>query len=386
MKIAIFTDTFTPQINGVAKTLERLTHYFERRNIDYCVFAPQNVRSEDNRSNIQKVKSVPLAIYPECRIALPNPHMIKKKLYQFQPDLIHVATPFNMGLFGRYYARKMKIPLVGSYHTDFDAYLKYYRMDFLAPVFWNYMLWFHEPLQRIFVPSPATLDQLKKKGFRHLRIWGRGIDCTLFHPDYPSAELRENYHISADYTISYVGRLAPEKDIDTLLSVIKTVNEKQVKANRIHWLITGDGPLADEMKKSLAGQNVTFTGYLKGRDLANVYAASDLMVFPSATETFGNVVLEAMAAATPVIGADAGGVKDIIRPGITGALCPPGRAESFAASVLSLIDDDARRKEMSRAARAYALTQSWDMIFDQLVEDYRDALQIRMPELLRANG
>ncbi|WP_416827767.1 glycosyltransferase family 4 protein [Ectobacillus polymachus] len=379
MKIAIFTDTFTPQVNGVAKTLDRFTKYLERQGIEYYVFAPQNTTEENVMINVKKIKSIPLAIYPECRIAIPNPGYLKKELLEFQPDIIHVATPFNMGLFGMYYAKKLNIPLVGSYHTDFDAYLQYYKMEFLSTMLWNYLRWFHSSLQKTFVPSYETLKQLKKKGFRDLHIWSRGVDCHLFHPNYPQQSIRETYHITAPYILSYVGRIAPEKDIDTLRKIIKDVNKKRDK--QVHWLIVGDGPLAPELKEEFK-DNITFTGYLKGDQLAQVYASSDVMVFPSPTETFGNVVLESLACGTPVVGANAGGVKNIISPNKTGFLCTPKEVDEFLVSILSLLDDESKRKNMSIAAREYALTQSWDSIFENLLGHYEDTIRVPVAELL----
>lgn len=383
MKIAIFTDTYTPQVNGVAKTLERLTNYLHRKGIDYTLFAPQNVKDNNENNHVQKLKSIPLAVYPECRLALPNLHFVKKKLEHFQPDLIHVATPFTMGLLGKYYATKLNIPLVGSYHTDFDAYLSYYKMDFLSPVLWNYLRWFHNSLQKTFVPSLETFKQLKEKQFHHLNIWSRGVDCNLFNPKGNDAGIRQNYSITAKHILTYAGRLAPEKDIETLQSVIAMVNEN--RANDVHWLIAGDGPLAKEMKARF-NKNVTFTGYLKPERLAHVYAASDLMVFPSATETFGNVVLESMACGTPVIGANAGGVKNIISNTKNGLLCTPKCPHEFANAIHSLLEDQDARQKMGIAARHYALSQSWDNIFARLVDEYADVLAHQGVELFKANG
>lgn len=384
MKIAIFTDTYTPQVNGVAKTLERLTNYLHRKGIDYTLFAPQNVKDNNENNHVQKLKSIPLAVYPECRLALPNLHFVKKKLEHFQPDLIHVATPFTMGLLGKYYATKLNIPLVGSYHTDFDAYLSYYKMDFLSPVLWNYLRWFHNSLQKTFVPSLETFKQLKEKQFHHLSIWSRGVDCNLFNPKGNDAGIRQNYSITAKHILTYAGRLAPEKDIETLQSVIAMVNEN--RANDVHWLIAGDGPLAKEMKARFNKKNVTLTGYLKPERLAHVYAASDLMVFPSATETFGNVVLESMACGTPVIGANAGGVKNIISNTKNGLLCTPKCPHEFANAIHSLLEDQDARQKMGIAARHYALSQSWDNIFARLVDEYADVLAHQGVELFKANG
>ncbi|MCO7126982.1 glycosyltransferase family 1 protein [Sporolactobacillus shoreicorticis] len=380
MKIALFTDTFTPQINGVAKTLNHLTKYFDRKQISYTVFAPLNVKDENKSNHVQKLKSIPFAVYPECRLAVPNLHLVKKTLLHFQPDLIHVATPFTMGLLGKYYARKLKIPLVGSYHTDFDAYLIYYKMEFLSPLLWNYLRWFHNSLQKTFVPSHETLQQLQKKHFEHLSIWSRGVDCTLFRPDCYSGTIRNKYSITAKHLLCFAGRLAPEKDIDTLQSIIDIVNTKI--GNQVQWLIAGDGPLAKDLK-SRAAKNVLFTGYLTPDELAAVYAASDLMVFPSSTETFGNVVLESMACGTPVIGANAGGVKNIITDDQNGKLCTPKSACEFADALIPLLEDPVTRHKMSQCAIEHARSQSWDHIFAQLLSEYAELFEHRSANLLR---
>ncbi|WP_410984038.1 glycosyltransferase family 4 protein [Bacillus cereus] len=380
MKVAIFTDTFTPQVNGVAKTLDRLTCYFQKQNISYSVFAPQHTAEDDFVANVNKLRSIPLKIlYPECRFAFPTPR-IKRELLSFRPDIIHVATPFNMGLCGMYYAKKLNIPLVGSYHTDFDAYLKYYKIEFFSNMLWNYLKWFHSHMQKNFVPSLETLQQLAKKEFQNLYIWGRGVDCSLFHPAYNKDVFRKKYNITAPYILSYAGRIAPEKDIETLRILIQTTLKE--RTDDIHWLIAGDGPLAKELRETVPTTNVTFTGYLQGQNLAEAYACSDLMVFPSATETFGNVVLESLACGTPVIGANAGGVKNIIADGKTGFLCEPKNANSFLSFIYQLLNHEAMRKQMSISARTYAAKQSWDEISNDLLMHYDDVIQSRKAEML----
>lgn len=379
MRVAIFTDTFTPQVNGVAKTLERLTRYFQKENIAYSVFAPQHTAEDNFVANVNKMRSIPLTIlYPECRFSFPTPR-IKRELLAFKPDIIHIATPFNMGLCGLYYAKKLNIPVVGSYHTDFDAYLHYYKIEFLSSMLWNYLKWFHSHMQKNFVPSPETLHQLKKKGFQQLYIWGRGVDCTLFHPTYNKDLFRKKYNITAKYILSYVGRLAPEKDIDTLQTLIQTTNKER---DDIHWLIAGDGPLAKGLHENVPKTNVTFTGYLQGEDLAEAYASSDLMVFPSTTETFGNVVLESLACGTPVIGANSGGVKNIITDGKMGVLCESKNEDSFLSSIYELLNNEEMRKQMSLDAHSYATTQSWDEISSNLLMHYDDVIQSRKAEML----
>ncbi|WP_273128882.1 glycosyltransferase family 4 protein [Metabacillus sp. HB246100] len=371
MKIAIFTDTFAPDVNGVARTLKRLTDYLEKNGYEFRVFAPESTKESMFTSHIHRFTSLPFFLYPECRLALPNMMHVKAELQRFKPDLIHVATPFNIGLCGLHYGKKLNIPIVGSYHTDFDQYLEYYDLQFLSKVLWKYMHWFHKPLRKIFVPSHTTLDQLKRKGFSNLRIWGRGVDCTLFQPSYSKEEIMNKYSIKEKYVLSYVGRLAPEKDIETLMNVTSELPEPI--RQQVHWLIVGDGPSKEDMVKR-ARENITFAGYLNGSELAKVYAASDLFVFPSPTETFGNVVLEALASGTPVVGANSGGVKNIIKHDVNGILCEPKNVETFTRAITKLLTNETIRNEMQVEARQYALTQTWDCIFEGLLHDYEDTL------------
>ncbi|MBO1513153.1 glycosyltransferase family 4 protein [Metabacillus bambusae] len=371
MRIAIFTDTFAPDVNGVARTLKRFTDHLEANGYEYRVFAPISTNENRFSSHIHRFASLPFFLYPECRLALPNMLQVKAELQRFKPDLIHVATPFNIGLCGLHYAKKLNIPIVGSYHTDFDQYLEYYDLQFLSKFLWKYMHWFHKPLRKIFVPSNETMEQLKRKGFSNIRIWGRGVDCSLFHPNYSNKRIREQYGIKEKYILSYVGRLAPEKDIETLMKISLQLPEKI--RNQIHWIIVGDGPSKEEMVKE-APKNMTFAGFLNGESLAEIYANSDLFIFPSPTETFGNVVLEALATGTPVIGANSGGVKNIINQEVTGYLCEPKNVEQFNQAIIHLLENHALRQKMGETARKYALSQTWDQIFDGLLKEYEESL------------
>lgn len=372
MKIAFFTDTFYPDINGVSRTLKRFTDYLGDQNISYKIFAPETQSNEYVSSHIHRFKSLSFFLYPECRIAFPSFPQIKAELQKFSPDLIHVATPFNIGLSGIYFSKKLNIPLVGSYHTDFHDYLKYYDLQFLSKFIWKYMNWFHRPFQKIFVPSYQTLEQLKRHGFTNLEIWSRGVDCQHYHPYYDKKAVRKKYGISKKYLLTYVGRLAPEKDVNTLLSVAKSIPSEWNE--NIQWLIVGDGPLREELQRE-APTNMTFTGYLNGAPLAEIYSASDLFVFPSPTETFGNVALEALASGTPVIGANSGGVKSIIQSGVTGYLCKPGNVQDFRNMIVQLLINDSLRYQMGWEGRNYALTQKWDTIFEDLLLHYSHVIQ-----------
>lgn len=374
MKIAIFTDTFYPDINGVARTLKRLTTYLGDQGIAFKIFAPDSNFNEDSSTNIHLFKSRSFFLYPECRLAFPNLLHIKSELKAFSPDLIHVATPFTLGLCGVYFAKKLNIPLVGSYHTNFDHYLHYYHLQFLSKIHWRYMHWFHQACRKLFVPSPETFLQLKHQGFSNLEIWPRGVDCQLYHPYYDRGAVQRLYRTKGKYLLTFVGRLAPEKDIKTLLAVAKSIpaeiNEK------LHWLIVGDGPLREELQAH-APVNMSFAGFLNGKSLAEVYSASDLLVFPSPTETFGNVVLESLASGTPVIGANSGGVKNIIKSGVTGYLCKPGNVKEFSDAIIQILSNDGLREQMGFAGRDFALTQRWDRILEDLIWHYTSVIEER---------
>lgn len=371
MKIAIFTDTYVPEVNGVARTLKRFTDYLSKENIEFKVFAPKSTGEDIFSNRVYNVKSFPFFLYPECRVALPNVIQLREEVKSFAPDLIHVTTPFNMGLSGLHIAKKLNIPIVGSYHTNFDKYLEYYDLQFLSDMLWKYMRWFHQSLRKVFVPSEDTLQQVQAKGFKHLSIWPRGIDRTIFHPNYDEGVVRKEYKIKEKYILSYVGRIAKEKDV-LLLPEIAANLPSHIKDD-VHWLIVGDGPVKEELA-AIAPSNMTFTGFVEGKELASIYVASDLFVFPSPTETFGNVVLEALSCGTPVIGANAGGVTSIVRNGMNGILCEEKDITDFVQAIDSLLTRDQTRNVMSENGIRYAQAQSWDKIFRNLLLEYEDVL------------
>lgn len=371
MKIAIFTDTFPPQVNGVAKTFQRLEEYLNCKKIEHRIFVPETKGDDLFSHSVHQFSSIPFFLYPECRVAFPNVFHIRKELEEFQPDLLHIATPFNIGLVGLYYGKKLNIPMVGSYHTNFDQYLQYYDLEFLSKWLWNYMSWFHRPFIKNFVPSQATKQELTKRGFTNVKIWSRGVDCEHYHPYFLKEEMKQKYRVESKHILTYVGRLSPEKNLNLLLEVARHLPDYINK--QVHWLIVGDGPMKTEILKNKP-ENMTLTGYLKGSELAEVYAGSSLFVFPSSTETFGNVILESLACGTPTIAARAGGVKEIIQDRMTGMLCAPNRVEEFIYSITYLIENEQLLTKMSKYAREFALKQSWESIFDSLIEEYTTAI------------
>lgn len=376
MRIALFTDTYLPEVNGVAKTLGRWAAYLESQGIPCKVFAPTaEHRAQPEQSAVERFFSIPFLLYPECKFTLVNPINVKKALREFRPTLIHVATPFNLGLYGSHYARKHGIPLVASYHTHFDQYLSYYKLQWMEPMLSKYMSWFHADCRKVYVPTQSTLEHLRTKGFPDLEIWSRGIRADLFRPDVDREAALASFGLDPNkFTVLYVGRLALEKSVDVLLESFRRVPEPM--RAEMQLAIVGDGPLYKELAETIEpGEPIHRLGFVEGQRLCELYAAADVFLFPSATETFGNVVLESQASGTPVIGAAAGGVKDNVRHGETGWLCPPGDAAAFADALARLYGDAGLRARLSVAGREYALGQSWDSVFRKLLASYEEVLR-----------
>ncbi|MNI12025.1 GDP-mannose-dependent alpha-mannosyltransferase [compost metagenome] len=375
MRLALFTDTFLPQTNGVARTLGQLTAHLNRRGIEHLLFTPKSAPEDSYPDPVRPVASIPFFLYPECRLALPSMSSIQSQLNAFQPDLLHMSTPFNIGLCGLRYAHRQGLPHVASYHTHFDRYLEYYRMRRIVPLYWRYMKWFHRSCGATFAPSRETAEILREQGFERLRLWSRGIDCRQYSPDKrQAASVKERYGIAVPLVLLYVGRIAPEKDIATLLHALQLLPESV--AAGVHLLVVGDGPLLPELR-ARAPRNVTFTGAKHGEELAELYASADLFVFPSSTETFGNVVLEAMASGLPVVAAGAGGSKELVMPGVTGVLFQPHDPGSLAEELCRMSSDSMLRTAMGSEGRRQALGRSWEQIFDGLIRDYEEIIDSR---------
>jgi len=366
LKLAIFTDTYLPQVNGVSRTIARISSHLQKQNIPCLIFAPECGPLPEDCKNVHTFSAFDLPFYPECKIALPSYPVVREILDSFKPDLVHLVTEFSLGLCGLKYAKDHRLPAVASYTTNFPQYLAYYKVGFLKNWAWRYLRWFHNQCRLNYCPSPAIQSLLMKKGFHNLTVWGRGIDTGLFSPDKKS-EFLKKLAPGKNLFFLYVGRLAPEKDLDVLFNAWRTVSGRLPGAQLV---ITGDGPLAGELKeKNVDG--VVFTGYRHGEELSTIYASSDIFVFPSTTETFGNVVLEAMAAGLPVVGPAAGGVKNLLVDGHNGLACRPRNHHDMAAAMLKLARHDELRAQIGSRARQYAIERSWENLLRSLVESYR---------------
>lgn len=371
MKVALFADTYLPQINGVTNTITKLLEYYEKKEIEYRLFVPK-YETDVNMYNVERFYSIKFFLYPDARVTFPNFWRINAALAEFKPDLVHNITEFNMGATGMGYGKSHDVPTISNYTTNFSQYVDYYKLYFLKIPVWNWMKWFHTQNDLTLCPSQSAQRLLRNHGITNTCIFGRGIDFKNFHPMHRNENLRKNLGFADKTAFLYVGRVAVEKDLDVLCRSCHTIHQKFGGSAAL--VITGDGPYLEKCRQMFPAETV-FTGFKKGKELAEIYASCDIFICPSSTETFGNVVLEAMASGLPVIGADAGGVGELILHGVNGLKFKKKDAKELADCMERLLSDLDLKNSLKIAGLESAQNKSWDTIFDGLIEVYRDILR-----------
>lgn len=374
MRIALFTETFLPKVDGIVTRLRHTVEHLQRNGDQVLVVSPDGGLKEYKGAKIHGVSGFPLPLYPELKLALPRPS-IGVALEKFQPDVIHVVNPAVLGLGGLYYAKTMQIPLIASYHTHLPQYLQHYGLGMLEPVMWELIKVSHNQAQLNLCTSTAMIHQLREHGIERLDLWQRGVDTETFHPGLASLEMRS--HLSQGHPESplllYVGRLSAEKEIDRIKPVLEAIPNARLA-------LVGDGPHRQALEKHFAGTPTHFVGYLTGTELGAAFACADAFVFPSRTETLGLVLLEAMAAGCPVVAARSGGIPDIVTDGINGYLFDPADDEGAIAATVRLLEKQDERETLRQNARVEAERWSWASATRQLQNYYRGvAISSSMP-------
>jgi glycosyltransferase involved in cell wall biosynthesis len=340
------------------------------------LFAPHGAPESYAGAEIVPLQGLPLPMYPEVKLTPPQ-WGISAQLRRFKPDLLHLAGLAALGPTGRYVARNLRLPLVAAYHTDWPAYSEHYGMGFLRSLIYRYLRWIHNGCALTLCPSSATIADLRAHGFRRLRLWGRGVDTARFHPGFRSEAWRRSIGLQPDEALLlYVGRLATEKRVELLAEAVEGLEG-------VRLALVGDGPARSQLEQRLAGAPVHFTGYLQGEALSTAYASADAFVFPSDTETFGQVIQEAMASGLPVVAARAGGAIDLVRDGVTGTFFRPGDADELRAQVRRVAAHPSQFAAMGLAGRAAAERRSWSNVMGELLDHYRRALRRRALPRLR---
>jgi glycosyltransferase involved in cell wall biosynthesis len=359
-------------VSGVGVTLRRLTDSLTARGHAVRVYSANYAlpAGQPDRPEVHRSPSMPLFLYPDVQWAFPRLNEIVEDVARFRPDIVHVATEFALGLAGVKAARRLGIPVVASAHTNYDQYAGRYGMDWVLGQGWRYLRWFYGHAGRVLCPSHFYEAHLHGRGVHHTGIWTRGVDPLAFNPRFRDAAYRAALGVGPDdLLVTYVGRLAREKNLDLLLEAWHSLGARRGTAQ---LALVGRGPLAETIhRRAIPGVHVA--GLLEGPALSTAFASADLFAFPSTTETFGNVLLEAMASGLPSLAVDAGGVLEFAQQGSNAWLVAPGSVSALVDGLERLLHDASLRRRLAAAALRTAAERRWDAIDDRLIEDYRAA-------------
>jgi phosphatidylinositol alpha 1,6-mannosyltransferase len=370
MRIAIISESFAPDVNGVAHSVVRVAEHLVRRGHQPLVIAPEPGSSRRAVAGqfpypVIRVPSVPAPRYRGFRLGLPGA-ALADALVGHAPDVVHLASPFVLGAWGARLASQQRLPSVAVYQTDVPAYLRAYRVPAAERGAWRWLRRIHNRAGRTLAPSRASAAALSAHGIERVWLWRRGVDTERFDPARASARLRRLLAPGGELIVGYVGRLATEKRVELLAATCRQPGLRVV--------VVGDGPARRDLARALPG--AVFLGERHGAQLARIYASLDLFVHTGPYETFGQTVQEALASGVPVVAPAAGGPMDLVTPGATGALVPPGDAAAIAAAVATLGADRRRLREYGRAARASVAQRSWSAVGDELIDHYRSVLGV----------
>lgn len=371
MRVALFTETFLPKIDGIVTVICLLIDHLESRGIQTVVVAPKMGVECYNNTPIIGVPGVTLPLYPELKVGPPTLSTYYE-LHAFRPDIAHFIHPALIGVGGLMMSKWLGIPTVASFHLDLARLVHHFNIGFMEPVTDWFTRTVFNQADYTLAPSRLIQNEMLALGVREVGLWKRGVNAERFNPRYRSADMRlrlSDGHPD-EVVLLYVGRLSSEKKIDQLKAVLDALPNTRLA-------LVGDGPARDELKAHFAGTKTTFMGYLTGEVLSQAYASADMFVFPSALETFGLVVVEAMAAGLPVVASRVGGVRDVVEEGRTGYTFEVGDTHGLIEGVRQIALSRERITAMGQAARAFAETQTWPAMMDEVVELYARLIAAR---------
>ncbi|UFR05733.1 glycosyltransferase family 1 protein [Streptomyces sp. Go40/10] len=369
MRVVIVTESFPPDVNGVAHcALQTARHLVDRGHHPLVVApapAPGTGPDTDASCPVVRIPSLPLPGYPQVRVALPS-RRLAAALVSHRPDVVHLASPFVLGVRGMAAAARLGIPAVAVYQTDLAGYARTY-MGAGEAAAWRRIRTVHAAADRTLAPSNAARSDLEEHGVPRVRLWPRGVDTVRFRPDHRDEALRRELAPNGELIVGYVGRLAPEKHVELLAEVCGLAG--------VRLVVVGDGPSRAPLAEALPG--AVFLGRRTGGELARIFASLDLFVHTGPFETFCQTVQEAMASGVPVVAPAAGGPLDLVDHGRTGLLVPPRDATAVQEAVRALAADPARRAAYGAAARATVEDRTWAAVGDQLLAHYDAVLAAR---------
>jgi phosphatidylinositol alpha 1,6-mannosyltransferase len=363
MRIAIITESFPPDVNGVAHCVVRVAENLVRKGHHPLVIAPESssaVADDEFPYPVERVPSVPLPGYPTFRLGLPTPRT-RKAIVRHGTEVVHLASPVALGAWGARVARAEHLPMIAVYQTDLPSYARAYHLGRATEAFaWRWLRDIHNTASRTLAPSSMTAADLDTHGLERVWLWGRGVDTERFHPAWRDDRLRAEIAPGGEVIVGYVGRLAIEKRVDLLAAVAALPGVKLA--------VTGGGPMEEELRAALP--SAAFLGMRYGADLARIYASLDVFVHTGPFDTFGQTIQEASASGLPVVAPASGGPVDLVDDGATGYLISPGEPGELAAAVGRLAASPALRERFGEAARRRVLSRTWSALTDELLGHY----------------
>lgn len=367
MRVALFTETFLPKLDGIVRVVCLLIDHLQSKGIEVMVIAPRlgdGSVTDYNGSPVITVPGVTFPLYPELRLGPPT-FDVFRKLEVFNPDIAHFIHPVMIGIPGMMMSKWLGIPTLASFHLDLARMAEHFNVGFVRGVTDSVTRTVFNWADYTLAPSKLIQREMLALGVREVGLWKRGVDAVKFNPRFQSEAMR--WQLSDGHPeetlMLYVGRLSNEKQVDQLKAVLERVPHTRLA-------IVGDGPERANLEAHFAGTKTKFMGYLKGEQLSQAYASADMFVFPSALETFGLVVVEAMAAGLPVVASRVGGIPDVVEEGVTGYTFEVSDIEGLVEGVRQVASSRQRIEQMGRSARAYAETQTWDYMMDEVIEHY----------------
>ncbi|WP_030427319.1 glycosyltransferase family 4 protein [Allokutzneria albata] len=368
MRVAIVTESFLPHVNGVTNSVLRVLEHLRRNGHEAMVIAPGNGPEEYAGYPVVRLPEVQLPVLKAQPIGVPSRKVVKA-LREFNPDVVHLASPFIVGMRGMVAARKLGLPTIAIYQTDVAGFAGTYGLGLAERAAWRWTRWLHGMADRTLAPSSWAVDALGEHGIPRVHHWARGVDVNRFHPSRRDDALRARLAPNGELLVGYVGRLALEKCVDRLQAAHDMPG--------VQLVVVGDGPELDSMRKAMP--NAAFLGMREGEELATAYASLDLFVHTGPFETFCQTVQEALASGLPVLAPDAGGPRDLVQSGRTGYLLPAWDAAEFEQGLregITALADPGTRARFAEAARRSVLARTWPVICDQLLDHYVEIANI----------
>jgi glycosyltransferase involved in cell wall biosynthesis len=375
MRVAFVTETYPPEVNGVSMTLSRLVEGLHARNHDVQLVRPRQAGAQGEAETQERfhevlMRGLPVPRYPSLRMGVPSKRALVRLWSINRPDIVHIATEGPLGWSALQACRHLKLPVTSDFRTNFHAYSQHYGVGWLRKPIMAYLRKFHNATRRTFVPTPALQQDLERCGFTGLRVVSRGVDTVRFHPRHRDEALRRSWAVAPEgLAVLCMGRLAPEKNLELVVQAFDALAQKVLGARMV---LVGDGPLRSDLQARRPGYH--FAGQRSGADLARHVASADLFLFPSMSETFGNVVTESMASGVPVVAFDHAAAAQLIEPDYNGQRVPLGDEAAFITAAVAVSQDRERLARWALQARRSVEPLDWSGVVQRFELELRDAL------------